>query len=503
MVATEAKGIPEDASLLWCRGPIEDAEPLAAHIPGTVTLVAPTERGRTLTVLAALKSKNMFPATWLTPLLAILSDATGERVGQDAVKLNISYYLFAGKKEMCPYAGRYREAVYHFCRLRKTQCSLFRPLLKAIPPPFSRWKELKEWALANGLCPYYLQFAVAKDAQLVIAHYSASWQVKRGVLVVDEAHRILIPREKRLSIEKCRKALEVIRTYDEELYAQLRKIETGKVDVELWAIERAIDYFLDHPLSGKVLNFLGFMHEAITSGAVLRINGGIIRAYLPPQLPKGSITTVYLTEILPDFQDFPTNSISTFIIRVPFKPRTAYVTKWLTSRFERETFGGYRELVEEVLRFGAKRVVFFAPKRLVPIVKPRVNYFEEVPPEDWEGVACFLQRSRFSEGVSLTADVIVVLGAPFLPPEVTSSLESFYGASRDAAIAVPMVIATLQSIRGAIWREKDGPLILLADRRFARYEKYFKPYLQLKEISREELEKLREFFSRGGSSASA
>ncbi|HDJ89694.1 MAG TPA: hypothetical protein ENG40_03275, partial [Thermoprotei archaeon] len=90
-----------------------------------------------------------------------------------------------------------------------------------------------------------------------------------------------------------------------------------------------------------------------------------------------------------------------------------------------------------------------------------------------------------AEGVDIPADIVVMLGCPFYPPEVISRLAKIYSRmgfkdSWSLAATIPMLITTLQCIGRAKRNPKQKPKIILADERYNRYLNELSRYLEVK-----------------------
>jgi len=206
----------------------------------------------------------------------------------------------------------------------------------------------------------------------------------------------------------------------------------------------------------------------------------------PPWRPRIK-PTVYVTAPLPREMEHILGVGG--VVRVEAEPRVAYVTNWLTTKWGEETWWEYQKFLFK-LKMRYNKILAFATERIALRLLEKVDFYEPEfqstgIPEDWRGIMLLHSRGRFAEGVDIRADCVVVLGCPFLPPEVTSRLKRFYekaGIPGSAALWSPMVITTLQCIGRATRSPKDNPVIILADYRFEKYEEFFYPYLALKPL---------------------
>jgi len=183
------------------------------------------------------------------------------------------------------------------------------------------------------------------------------------------------------------------------------------------------------------------------------------------------------------------------VVEVPPVRRPAYVLDWVTSRYGEETIDEYGRLLF-TLRKHFRKIVIFGTDRILRYFKDRCNHYEPERIEDLEGLILLKARGRFSEGIDIPCDCVVMLGCPFMPPEIIDRLESIYrkaGFSNPWMLAaeIPMLITTLQCIGRATRTPEAKPLILLADSRYERYRDELSKYLELEEMdSIEKLEKV-------------
>jgi len=144
-----------------------------------------------MVVIASLTEAKLFPALWLVRALAV-----GERIAEDASKWSLSTFIAGGRERTC--LQRVADAD-DFCRYYKYRCPYFRI------PPYVRAKsftELVERGRAEGWCPYYAQDLVECD--ILIQNYlrRAKWLRSPKAFIVDEAHNLLLPRERTYSISR-------------------------------------------------------------------------------------------------------------------------------------------------------------------------------------------------------------------------------------------------------------------------------------------------------------
>jgi len=214
------------------------------------------------------------------------------------------------------------------------------------------------------------------------------------------------------------------------------------------------------------------------------VEGEKLTIYAPPGLPLFR-PVVYVSATLPPGAE--TFLGADAVVRVPWqtKPPCRIVTS-VTTRYEE--FDGrmviyYKKLIIKIGK-EYRRVLVFAPSERVARELRGIATFEEcIPPPDWEGVLLLRARGRFSEGIDLPADAVVVAGAPYLPPSVgewvARQLKRIgYTDPVKAAIDLPMLVVTLQCI-GRAWRNPTlkPPIVILADYRFERYKAVLREFL--------------------------
>jgi len=472
----------EKAGLAPRPGQAEVARLIASALSeGDVLLVAPTGWGKTLAVLAALRASQRLPALWLTRALEV-----GRRVVADASRLGLRAFIAAGRERLCPYARSVEDAS-EFCRAFRAQCPHFLSLVReGVGDVWAdSWEELPK--LLPGVCHYYAQEAVMSRADVVVQNYYRRVSGYYAAAVVDEAHNLLAPRVKKFSAAKLELALDELRDTDATLAGEAEELlEKPSAERALEALEELLPTYRERLKSGRThLAPLVQALRSIADGGVAYREAGTIEVYLPPWRPRVE-PRVYVSATVPEPLE---RLFGAQVVRVPQQPRKALVLTDLTSKYGSETIWGYVKLLATLRRRFA-RVLAFATERVARQVIAGVDFYEERLPAEWRGVALYTVYGRFSEGVDLSADAVVLLGAPFLPPEVEARYERYYnrlGISGEAARWVPMVTTTLQCVGRATRRPEDSPLIVLADYRFRRFD--FAPTLVLEEVELKALEK--------------
>ena len=453
----------------------------------STVFVAPTGWGKTLAVLAALKVSGRLPALWLIRSLEV-----GGRVEEDAMLLGLRCFRAAGRVRTCPYAERFGDAVHDYCRFFRASCSYYINLLRqGVKLPATSWEDL----LGGDFCPYYAQDVAVGEADIIVQSYYRRLY-RASAVIVDEAHNLLAPRERRLSLKAVAEAVSELRALGFfELAEELWHACTGAGAIRLERLNVADYSAALREALARLSRVKGLpkvvraLRSCSAGGAAYREEGADkIMIYDAPWRPPFK-PVVYVSATIPERLEVLLSASAS--VRVPAEPREALVTSWLTSKYGEETVWGYIKLLAK-LKFRYRRVLAFASERLAVRLLDAVQYYEETPPPDWRGVLLLHVRGRYAEGVDLPADCVAVLGAPFLPPEVTARLRRYYAriGAGDAALWAPMVITTLQAVGRAARRPGDRPLIILGDCRFAKYSDYFRPYLDLREVGEEELSRV-------------
>ncbi len=477
----------KEAGLKPRPGQVEAAEGVAKALDEglSVVFVAPTGFGKTLAVLAGLKASQHLPALWLIRSLEI-----GRRISGDALLLGLRPFVAAGRARTCPLAEKLGEAIHEWCKTNRAKCRYYLDLLRRgidVSAALS-WQDL----LGSGVCPYYAQDLAAKEADIVIQSYYRR-PYPASAAVVDEAHNLLAPRVRRLSVKVFAEAAAELRALGRIDLAEeaLRLASTSKhVPLErlpLLELEDAVREALERLKAVRgLIRLTRAVRTCQKGGAAYRESwSDVVEVYEPPWRPQ-TRPVVYVSATMPEGLEGLLGAEAT--IRVPPQRRLgAYVTSWLTTRFGEETWRGYAKLLT-VLKFRFRKVLAFATERVAIHLLSSVDLYEpelDRPPRDWKGVLLLHIRGRFAEGVDLPADCVIVLGCPFLPPEVTRRLRRFYerAGCSDAAFWAPMVIVTLQAVGRATRSPEHEPVIVLADERFQRYADKFHPHLELIEIS--------------------
>jgi DNA excision repair protein ERCC-2 len=491
-VAKSVESLFKEIGLTPRPGQAEAAETLAQYIDQNkrVLFSAPTGWGKTHTILAALMKTENFPILWLVRSLTL-----GTRIREDADRWGLYTFVAAGREKVCPIAQKLRGAIHDFCRFFRHKCPYAR--LPSPPlPTITSWEELVARGTSEGWCPYYAQDLV--DADIIVQNY---WRRRRPVRVVvlDEAHNLLLPQEIEYSVGQLAEAIHIAKEYCSEklmrrleeilhhiLYTSVGEVKPLVSEEEQWELRRIYFEALE---KGDILKPLLDLIRA----SVVYVEAEKVFLYRPP-LNLHVRPMIYTSATLPSEATLFLNA--EVELRVPWTQKArALVIEGLSTQFSKydvKMAERYKRLLVKVGKQCRRVLVFAASERVARDLRPWVHYEECQLPESWEGIALFRARGRFSEGVNLSSDCVVLAGAPFLPPEVTSSLarvlrRTGHPNPMRAAIDLPMLITSLQSI-GRAWRDPQRPpVVFLADERYTRYTGELEEYLELSTVSLDKL----------------
>ncbi|MEM0377441.1 MAG: helicase C-terminal domain-containing protein [Thermofilum sp.] len=432
-------------------GQVEAAETLAGLLEsgGAVVFTAPPGFGKTLTVLVALKA-GFLPAAWRVRALAL-----ARHIAEEAALLDLRSEVLPGREKVCPYALELGSDVHEWCRVRRDQCGYF----------------------TARSCPYFFH----PSADVYVFNYFRR-APPRIIDVWDEAHNLLVPREVCVNTEVFIEAAGELRSSgSNELAKWLRSFlpflerGEGEVPVDDNQVSSLHVAYLRLLERGGRRTALGRLYRVLRAQSVY-VEGGYLcgaSVAIPRRRPA-----LFISATLP----YP-DLLGGKVVEVPWSRKyRAIITEGLTTRFDE--FGEkevkeYGKLLWD-LRKKYEKVLVFATERVAKSLSKFTDLYE--PPEipEWKGVLLLHTRGKFAEGVDIRADVVVMAGAPFPPPWVTSRLRrtlskmGFSGADRIAEAS--MLSTTLQCVGRATRRPEDDPLVILADERYKRYEEELSKY---------------------------
>jgi DNA excision repair protein ERCC-2 len=447
-----------------------------------VLFSAPTGWGKTHTVIAALVAAKALPALWLARSLTL-----GSRVAEDAALWRLRTFIAAGREKTCPLTEKLGDGVHDFCRYFRYKCPYAR--LPSSPPPASDWLELRKRGEEEGWCPYFAQDYI--EADITLQSYYRRRRLAHAY-IVDEAHNLLLPEERELALSRLAEAVAAARERGatEKLLRNLSRmlqytlVKDGDLDPRLFLQESDIDeikhlYFAALGEGDKRLKVL----LDIVNATARYIEGEKLHIYKPPfSLPYRPAVFVSAT-LPPEAAQFLGTEAE---LRIPWATRPkAVIVENLSTKYEEydaKMALEFKKLLINVSKQYKRVLVFAASERVARDLRAWVQYEECAPPEGWEGILLLRARGRFAEGVDLPAPAIVMAGAPYLPPDISSKLAQMYKRTGHpdpvkAAIDVPMIVATLQCI-GRAWRDpQQPPVVYLADWRYKKYTDALSEYL--------------------------
>ncbi|HDJ89960.1 MAG TPA: hypothetical protein ENG40_04630 [Thermoprotei archaeon] len=465
-------------------------------VGNNVLFVAPTGWGKTLVILSALREEGLFPALWLIRSLSI-----GYRVLEDCVKLGLNCFISAGRRRTCPLvlSGEVdEELIEDYCRKYRFQCRYFIKTFQIkVPKNISTYKILLEGVGNEHFCPYYMQDLISCD--VMVQNY---FRARRGfykVVVVDECHNIFMPRMCRMDVDGLNDAILIIREFEEKLAGKILRLkryieEVGEGNIYLTQFLSLLDIqrirqmiFLLENFKGSVArNFKRFIRiinsdiQYVEKGRIIGIRASQITFPTPTIMLTGTWFNIMDKFLPPSFKKIR--------VDVPENQRlNAVIVDDLTTRyddFDYKMIQEYKKFIMQLkLKAGDKRILVFGTDRVLQYFTDLADFYEpQNIPKDWRGVMMLKARGRYSEGVDIPADIVVILGCPFYPPDIISRLSKIYSKmgfedSWSLAATIPMLITTLQCIGRAKRSPKQKPNIVLADQRFQKYKDHLSPYL--------------------------
>uniref|UniRef100_A0A7C4BB36 ATP-dependent helicase C-terminal domain-containing protein n=1 Tax=Thermofilum pendens TaxID=2269 RepID=A0A7C4BB36_THEPE len=434
-------------------GQVEAAQILATSMLEAATreravFIAPPGFGKTPTVLVALRVSRTLPATW-----RVRSYMLAHHISEQCAMCELRPEILLGREKVCPLYQRYKHDIHEWCRAARHRCSLFRA----------------------RTCPYFF-FNV--EADVFIAHYNRAQLLPTPVTIWDEAHNLLAAREYCLSMEDVTNALAEMEdpalreTLDESFFrTSSTTIEIG-ADLKEWLYRE----YLRVLLSRDKPTVLGKLYRLVKHDFIYFEEGRFCGACI--SLPRRGLL---VSATLP-----MAHQIAAAVLEIPWQRKLrAFIASHLTTRFDEFDDKMAERAKAFLLKLHKKyeRILVFATQRVAKRVASIATLYEpESVPADWRGVLLLHTRGRFGEGVDIRADVVVVLGAPYLPPGPNEKLNrAMEQIGIRNASEITMLNTTLQCVGRATRTPKDDPLIILADYRFKRYEGELSKYFEFTE----------------------
>jgi DNA excision repair protein ERCC-2 len=389
---------------------------------------------------------GFFPVVWRVRTFEI-----AKRIAEDCALLNFPFYIAAGRERLCKLYKQYGDNVHLFCRYLRYKC----PYYRAISVPYATsYEDLK--ASIKDVCPYFSQTFV--NADVYIAPYGLSLKFNSNLTVIDEAHNYL------MQIDSF--PLSRIKELAKEVGVNLNIYDTFDPQKIYDLLEPHIIEKLER--GEKIMNGDVFTRLRGSLGWIDGPNAYILRLTRPRRAIFVSATLEPLSRLF-NFS----------LIKVPVVKHKAFVLTWLSTQFESYdvSMANKYNSVIFLLRKYFERILVFSTMRVATLLHYDYDeqYLDRVNNvNDWRGVLILHSRGRRAEGVNLSADVVLVAGAPFPPPEVRVER---VGLSKEDLVS----IVVIQNVGRVLRSPESNPVIILADWRFSKIQQ-LNDYYELREV---------------------
>ena len=451
----------------------------------------------TIVSLKALKDSDRLPVLWLVRSLKL-----AYHIASECFKLDLSVLISAGRDRACIVEKNVDRDFY--CKYRRFQCPFFRNVFKTRIPKiniFMDYNMLVEGARSEGFCPYYMEDLV--DADITVQNYFRARRKYFKAIAIDEVHNIFMPREICFPFDDLNTVHTIINLNLDKSVGRiferfLRAIRYSKTIV----VEEYFDSIFLDELKGlmyqyvedkRVSRILGRFLRLMQYNTVLNIERERIIGYKPLLPIQTFPQTIMLTGTWFNTMDkFLPSSFEKISVDFSNDKPEAMILEDLTTRyndFDYKMIEEYRKFIVQMkLKARDKRILIFGSERVLQYFINLADLYEPTQiPKNWRGIMMLKARGRYAEGVDIPADIVVILGCPFLPPEVISRLSKIYSRmgfedSWSLAATIPMLITTLQCIGRARRDPKQRPKIILADERYGKYVDELSNYLYIGEI---------------------
>jgi len=436
-------------------GQVEAAQILATSMLEAATreraaFIAPPGFGKTLTVLVALKLSKILPATW-----RVRAHTLTRHVAEQCSIIDLKPEVLLGRERVCPYAAKFGSDIHAWCAAARYRCPLFR----------------------SRTCRYYYYNI---DSDVFIMNYARANAPPVPLTVWDEAHNLVAPREVCLSVQEVIDALSEVRDEDlrKELEEKLLYLSSSTtIDVPPVLLNSLYKEYVRILVESDKPTRLGRLYRVLSGQAVYTNEERDLcgaRILLPR---RGLLVSATLPGA---------DKIASATLEIPWSRRLrAAIVPHITTRyseFDEAMAERARTFLLKLLK-KFSRITVFATQRVAKKLAPVASLYEpeDIPP-DWRGVLLLHSRGRYSEGIDLKTDVIVVLGAPYLPPHASERLRRLMerlGIKHADELA--MLNTTLQCVGRATRKPEDNPVVYLADYRFERFEDELSKYFEFAE----------------------
>jgi len=446
----------------------EDQEEIAERVVnalrgnGFAALQAPTGYGKTVVGLFTAMMLGAKPTLWLGPRLA-----TELHVYQHAVSLNMKVIATAGREKLC--LSNYSQI--DFMRGICSSCKFNRLVSLGELGDFGAFAymdfgRIKEIAEQLGICPYKLQSILEKyyGYDLVISHFGRAGKLVKSVrprlIIVDEAHNLVLPSIRRIDARAMRLLLERLGFEEGETYRLVRSPESLRVilreliDMLIYAVNEDGDF---KPVIEEVLNMINAPiwfydeHEEALVGLEVPSMGA-------------NVPTLFMSATLP-----PSLLQNAIVVRrgwsIPIRVDDRFALT--IENIERRK----SEIAKHVSKYLTSSTVVFTTLSREALLSDEVVWEDELveknktPCDYKDGVVVLKSFGKYNEGINLDCfSRLVILGLPLLPPNVMQRLRA-RGVDEGDFITMKTVQLIGRVIRTAE-RPSQMPEIVLMDRRF-------------------------------------
>mgnify|MGYP003873304887 CR=1 FL=1 len=394
-----------------------------------------------------------------------------------------------GKEGLCRFPPNNPRIIKWWCKILK--CEYLRrrrteDLVRMIRE--SRPESVREFfilAREAKTCPYFAYQAICKDAPIVLATHPYLVNDEfferlgnRDILIVDEAHNLVINETACIRLEEYKDAKQMVRSDESSEIARyiIRFWREGKKDTA--ALLSTYESFLSAP------------------GYSIRINDEIIKILPPLRLMKQRLISVRQI-ILLSSSLFPSNLYKTLfsqdidsemiihpgLFKKSKKRFYAGLVIGLSSRYsERQSFvyKKYAEVIKTILKYTRRPAIIFTPshefaekissKTSLPLITEMQDGLEH-------HAIVSVARGRLAEGVDIQLrgeepELLIIAGLPY--PErdirylkIIEFYAKYYKLSASGllrSMEIGSMVSALIQASGRVGRKKKGVIIIIDDR---------------------------------------
>ena len=403
---------------------------------------------------------------WLGSLISGLISASRALQG-----LGVKFIVTAGKEKMCLMNYQYIDFILRGVCSRCRYNRAIHGMVKLDAHGYHDYTELKELGEETGVCPYYLQEAVARNLlnsnndAVVLANYNRANKFLRWVngVIIDEVHSLTVPRIvelprktievlfSRLGLDIDARNAEVVRDVLAENMIQIAMDDEANEAINLndiieYVQSKLVYYDQDKDaLTGIQISGI----EQLQNKRVLMMS-----ATLPPSILSS----------MPSIRVQPST-----IIKVKI-PRDAVATTLENLRRHRERIA---KILKKYLDNEPTVIFSTSSKDVTSLIEDGVTYEDEISVRDVcekkPPILALNFYGRFSEGVRLTCyRRAVLLTVPLLPYDVMQRLTKYVNETD------LITMKTVQAI-GRILPQQEPDIVML-DKRYWQYCQYLQQY---------------------------